>query len=56
MSIVALVLEYGLRYGPDAIIKVRQLLEKKDLPTDAEWNELLVILQKTGASYFEVQK
>lgn len=53
MPWVALILEYGLKYGPDAIIAVRKLLSKQTPPTDAEWAELDAILQKTGASYFD---
>ena len=53
VTIIVLALQYGLKYGPDAIALVRKLLAKKDLPTDAEWAELDTILRKTGASYFE---
>ena len=52
MPWVALILEYGLKYGPDAIIAVRRLLAKETPPTEAEWAELDAILQKTGESYF----
>lgn len=52
MPIVQLILEYGLRYGPDVMIAVRKILAKKDMPTEAEWAELDLILQKTGESYF----
>lgn len=51
MSVIALVLEYGLRYGPEAIVAVRKILASKE-PTDADWNELTAILAKTGESYF----
>jgi len=40
------------KYGPDAYLKARAILAKKDLPTEAEWKELDDILLKTGESYF----
>jgi hypothetical protein len=48
---IALILQYGLKYGPEAIKVVRRLFSKKE-PTDADWDELDGILSKTGASYF----
>ena len=51
-EIIALVLQYGLKYGPEAAAIARKLLTKKDLPTDAEWAELDAILLKTKDDYF----
>lgn len=53
MPVVQLILEYGLRYGPDMMIAVRKILAKKELPTEADWEEIDAILRKTGESYFE---
>jgi hypothetical protein len=52
VTLVGTVLTILLKYGPDAYMKARQLLAKKDMPTEAEWAELDAILQKTGESYF----
>ena len=51
MSLIALVLEYGLRYGPQAIIAVRRILAT-ETPTEADWAALDAILQKKGEDYF----
>lgn len=48
---VVLILQYGLKYGPEVISVVRKLLASK-APTDADWAELETILAKTGESYF----
>jgi len=50
-AVIALILEYGLKYGPEAYIAVRKILSKKE-PTEADWQELDAILLKTGESYF----
>ena len=52
MEAVVAILTILVKYGPDAYLKARQLMAKKDLPTEAEWAELDAILQKTGESYF----
>ena len=53
ISLVGTVLTILLKYGPDAYVKARQLLAKKDLPTEAEWAELDAILMKSGEDYFK---
>ena len=53
MEAVVAILTILVKYGPDAYMKARQLLAKKDLPTEAEWAELDAILQKMGADYFK---
>lgn len=39
------------KYGPDAYLKARAILAKKE-PTESDWAELDAILLKTGESYF----
>lgn len=39
------------KYGPDAYLKARAILAKKE-PTESDWKELDDILLKTGESYF----
>lgn len=51
MEVTLAILTILAKYGPDAYLKARQILAKKD-PTEADWAELDVILQKTGESYF----
>ena len=51
-AIIGLVLQYGLKYGPEVMILVRKILASKDFPTEAQWKELDDILLKTGESYF----
>lgn len=53
MSEVALILQLLVKYGPDVAKWATKLIQKKSLPTDAEWAEVEAILNKTGASYFE---
>ncbi len=48
---IVLILQYGLKYGPEVITTVRKLLTKNE-PTEADWAELDTILKKTGESYF----
>ncbi len=51
LPIIALILEYGLKYGPEAIIAVRRILATEK-PTEADWAALDAILQKKGEDYF----
>lgn len=51
VATISLILQYGLRYGPEVIETVRKLLSGK-APTEADWAELRRILDKSGASYF----
>jgi len=39
------------KYGPDAYLKARAILSKKE-PTEADWAELDAILLKKGEDYF----
>jgi hypothetical protein len=50
---LAIILEYGLRYGPEAIALVRRMLARPEAVTDADFDALLAILQRTGRSYFD---
>lgn len=51
VATIALVLQYGLRYGPEAVAIVRRLLSGA-APAESDWAALEGILKKTGASYF----
>lgn len=52
MNEVAIILQLLLKYGPDVAQWASKLMQKKSLPTDAEWAEIDAILKKTGESYF----
>jgi hypothetical protein len=42
---VALVLQYGLMYGPDAAKAVKAILTKPD-PSEADWDALFAVATK----------
>ena len=55
MTEVTLILQLLVKYGPDVAKWATKLVQKKSLPTDAEWAEIEAILAKPGASYFEIK-
>jgi len=53
---LALALQYGLQYGPDAILAVKNLLSKPD-PTQADWDAFFtVVTQKKYDDYIAAAK
>lgn len=51
IATITLILQYGLKYGPEAVAIVRRLLSGA-APAESDWAALENILKRTGASYF----
>lgn len=53
MSEVVIIAQLLLKYGPDVAAFWRKVFVTGTLPTDAEWDTLLALIDKSGESYFK---
>ena len=53
MDVTLIVLQYGLKYGPEVAALVQKMLAKTEPPTQAEYDALFGMMAKSGQSYFE---
>jgi len=51
MEVTVLILQILLKYGPEIAAKAKSLLAKTTV-TDADWDDLFLLVNKSGESYF----